>query len=298
MGQPLSVSAIINTKHLVEAVSPCLNSLYAQDYPGIEVILVLNDPTEEAAQAFRAAYPSLTVIPQPADTGFAKGKNAGMRVAGGDICLFLNDASEYVQPDTVRRIVEYFAKDEKLACLCLRMVDREDRLIPKYIPRRDRKVITEDTPGANFVAAACAMRRKAFMEAGGLWEELDPHFGGEPELSYRLLDKGYHILHTPHIRVRCHEARRPRKVSRRLYSGTRNTPWIALRDLPWYSVIGLTFLSWGYFFLIALRDGQLDFFLKGVLHSIRRWPAVYRMRKPIGPQAVRTLWKHSGIILY
>jgi hypothetical protein len=127
---------------------------------------------------------------------------------------------------------------------------------------------------------------------------LDPHFGGEPEFSYRLLDTGYHILHTPHIAVRCHEVRQQRKASRRLYSGTRNTPWIALRNLPWYSVVGLTFFSWGYFFLIASRDRQLPLFFKAISDSIEYWPAIYRLRKPVNSQAVATIWRHSGLIFY
>ena len=230
--------------------------------------------------------------------GAIEGRSIGVDKARGELCIFIDDDAVFVDSSAISKSAGYFLSDDKLCCLSMRVIDENDRIVRKLIPRRDREEISDDRLGAMFAATGCVLRRSAFLEVGGFWKDLTPYFGGEPELSYRLLDKGYHILQTPHILVRHFEVPVERNPSRRMYYGTRNTPWLALRNLPWYSVVGLTTLAWGYFFLIALRNGHLKVFFKAIVASIKHWPAVYRIREPIGHQAVSTVWKYSGLILF
>jgi len=298
MNNPLFVSVVIVTRNRSVILSRCLHSVFAQDYADMEVIVIDNDSTDETAQMLKNTYPSVIVLHQQNNTGAPEGRNIGVHKAKGDICIFIDDDAEFTDNQSIRKSTEYFLKNSNLACLSMRIVDQDNKIVRKLIPRRDRKVITEDTPGALFVTTGCALRRTAFMDAGEFWEDLNPYFGEEPELSYRLLDKGYNILLTPHIIVRHYEEKLERHPGRRMYFGTRNAPWFILRNLPWYSVIGLTTLAWGYFFLIATRDRQLPMYFKAVFDSIKHMSAVYRIRKPIGPHAVAMLWKHSGLILF
>jgi GT2 family glycosyltransferase len=298
MNDPLLVSVIIVTRNRSGILSQCLRSIYMQDYSHIEVILVDNDSTDDTLCMLTSQFPSAMVIHNHSNMGAIEGRNIGVRKATGDLCLFIDDDAEFLNHHAVHDSIQYFLKDKDLACLSMQVIDANDRIARKFIPRRNRKVITEDSPGAMFVTTGCVIRRSAFEEVGGFWEDLTPYFGGEPELSYRLLDKGYRILLTPHIVVRHFEVPIERNPSRRMYYGTRNTPWLALRNLPWYSVIGLTILAWGYFFLIAAINMQLHIYCKAIYASVKHFPAVYRIRKPIGPQAVALIWKHSGLIFF
>jgi GT2 family glycosyltransferase len=264
----------------------------------LEIIVVDNDSSDDTLEMLTSRYPSVVILRQPKNEGAIEGRNIGVRKATGDICIFIDDDAEFIDSRAVSKSVKYFLRDGNLSCLSMQVIDENDKIVRKLIPRRDRKKITDDSPGAMFAATGCAIRRSAFMEVGGFWKDLTPYFGGEPELSYRLLDKGYSILQTPHILVRHFQTPLERAPSRRMYYGTRNTPWLALRNLPWYSFISLTILAWGYFFVTAVKNRQLPTFFKAVVASIKHWPAVYRVRKPIGPQAIATVWKYSGIILY
>ena len=298
MNASLSVSIVIVTRNRSTILAQCLRSVFMQDYTPIEVIIVDNDSADDTIRMLASEYPSVIIIRQNKNMGAIEGRNIGVRQAKGDLCVFIDDDAEFTDSQAIRKSTEYFLHDDRLSCLSMRVIDATDRIARKLIPRRDRREITDDSPAAMFVTTGCVIRRSAFMEAGGFWEALTPYFGGEPELSYRLLDVGYSILQTPHITVRHFEVPIERDPSRRMYYGTRNTPWLALRNLPWYSVIGLTTLAWGYFFLVAARDRQIPVFFKAAIASIRQWPAVYRIRKPIGPHAVAAIWKYSGLILF
>lgn len=298
MSVPLLVSVVIVTRNRSTVLFQCLESVFSQDYGNVEVIVVDNDSSDDTVQMLTSNYPSVIILRQPENAGAIKGRNIGVRKASGDLCVFIDDDAIFVDNQAISRSTGYFLYDLNLSCLSMRVIDEHDMIVRKLIPRRDRKKITDDTPGAMFAATGCVIRRSMFMEAGEFWEDLTPYFGGEPELSYRLLDKGYSILQTPHILVKHFQTPLERDPSRRMYHGTRNTPWLALRNLPWYSFISLTILAWSYFFLMALKNKQLPAFFKAVIASIQHWPAVYRIRKPIGSQAMATVWKYSGIILY
>src|SRR5438552_443758 len=83
---------------------------------------------------------------------------------------------------TIRNCAEYFACDMKLACLALRIFDQYNCIVRKLIPRRDRKVITEDAHGGMFSGTGFVVCRSIFLKIGGFWEDLNPYFGEEPDL--------------------------------------------------------------------------------------------------------------------
>lgn len=298
MTSPMLVSIVIVTRNRCQAVLECLRSVKMQDYPHIELLIVDNASGDNTCEAITQAYPHARILRQSTNTGAAGGRNIGIREAKGVICLCIDDDAILLDASSVSRCVPYFEKDEKLACLALRIVDQFGNVVTKLIPRRDRKIITIDTQGANFSGTGFVMRRDVFVSLGGFWEKLNPYFGEEPDYTYRLLDHGYRILHTPFITIRHYESKDERPPERRLYFGTRNAPWMALRSLPWVAVISLTILSWGYFFLVALQNRQLGSFVRALRDSIRGMQDVYRIRKPISWRACGILWKYSGLFLY
>lgn len=291
-------SIIIVTRNRATDLLRCLQSVFAQDYIDLEVIVVDNASTDNTTTLIAQTYPSVTILRQSTNTGAPEGRNIGIKHAHGELMLCLDDDAELLDPQTINKSVRYFREDTRLACLSFLVLDQHGKIVRKLIPRRDRKHITDDTPGAMFSATGCILRRSAFLEVGGFWEKLNPYFGEEPELSYRLQDNGYRILLTPHIAVRHYESPMERPSDRRLYCGVRNTPWLALRNLPWYCVISLTVLAWGYFSVVAIRNHQLTIFFKAISDSIVQWPAIYRIRKPIYRETQKLIWKYSGVLFF
>lgn len=294
----IAVSVVIVTRNRAEDLLRCLQSVAKQDYADLEVIVVDNASEDDTAALVQQAHPNVTLLQQTRNTGAPEGRNIGIQHAKGDLMFCMDDDAELIDTQTIQKSVEYFRNAPKLACLCLLVLDQHDNITTKLIPRRDRKRITEDTPAAMFSATGCMLKRSAFIEVGGFWAKLNPYFGEEPELSYRLLDKGYQLLYTPQVRIRHYESPMERPSTRRLYYGVRNTPWLAIRHLPWVSVVSLTTLAWGYFFLIAIKDRHLAAYFRAMCESISQFPAITRIRQPIGKDARKQLWKYSGIIFY
>ncbi len=292
------VSVVIVTRNRCKLVLDCLETVLSQDYPHVEIIIVDNASEDDTCAAITARYPSVRILRQQTNTGAAGGRNIGIREAKGEICISIDDDAIFLDNASITRCVPYFQKDPNVACLALRIVDQYGNVVTKLIPRRDRKIITADSEGANFSGTGFAVRRDVFVSLGGFWEKLNPYFGEEPEYAYRVLDQGYRIIQTPFVSIRHYETPFERPKERRLYFGVRNAPWMALRSLPWGAVISLTVLTWGYFFLIACKEGQLKSFVRSINESVRGMPEIYRIRKCIAKPAREKLRKYSGLMYY
>ena len=292
------LSVVIITRNRCASVIECIESIQAQDYPNTEVLVIDNASSDDTCTTLQTRFPDIRLLMQATNTGVPGGRNIGIREAKGEICVCIDDDAIFLSPTSISSIAPYFERDAGLAALALRIVDQYGNIITKLIPRRDRKVINADTPGANFSGTGFAVRRDVFIALGGFWEKLNPYFGEEPDYCYRLLDAGYHILHTPFVSLRHYESPYERPKARRLYYGARNAPWMALRSLPWPAVFSLITLTWGYFFLVALKEAQLKDFAKALRDSLRGMPEIMRIRKPISRTACATLRKYSGLFFY
>ncbi|HEX2673485.1 MAG TPA: glycosyltransferase family 2 protein, partial [Polyangiaceae bacterium] len=74
-------------------LTACLESLVAQTYQDLEVIVVDNASQDGSVELVRQRFPQFTVLPQTANLGFAEGCNVGIAACTGSwIALLNNDA--------------------------------------------------------------------------------------------------------------------------------------------------------------------------------------------------------------
>ena len=111
------VSIVIPTRDQGEALGRCLHSLYAQtDHPDFEVLLVDNGTREPAALAAFARHPQARRIPFARPFNFSEACNLGARVSTGEHLVFLNNDTEVLQADWLRRLQLYF-EDEAVGAV-------------------------------------------------------------------------------------------------------------------------------------------------------------------------------------
>jgi len=72
----------------------CLDSLRAQTYPRLEVILVDNGSTDGSQQLVAEMYPEVQLLALARNLGLTGGNNAGFRAARGEILISLNNDTE------------------------------------------------------------------------------------------------------------------------------------------------------------------------------------------------------------
>lgn len=109
--QPL-VSVIIPVYNCEEYIQECLDSIYAQTYDSLEIIVINDGSTDSSADILRQnakKHANMTLIEQT-NKGQGFTRNRALKKANGDYVLFV-DADDYIEPQTIEIAVERAEKD-------------------------------------------------------------------------------------------------------------------------------------------------------------------------------------------
>lgn len=294
----LLVSYVIVTMNRQRELAECLTSVREQDWPRKQVVVVDNGSSDGTMRLIREKFPEVCVIPLQENHGVSGGRNCGAAGAEGEICVFIDDDACFADRQATRRIVPYFQEDPGLACLGFvirnRFTGAEDY---KAIPRADKRSLGHDYPCAYFCGAGFAMRRQALFDVGMFWEPLI--YGGEElDVSYRLLDRGYHLRRTASVAVLHANTGSARGRGQQTYFYARNRCWIAVKNLPWLYAVTTTGLWWGYLLLASTARGEVSFAARGIRDALRGLPAAISERQRIRSETVQTLRRLSGRLWY
>jgi GT2 family glycosyltransferase len=168
----------------------------------------------------------------PENVGVAAGRNAGVQACGGDVVLFLDDDGWYPDPGLASHVAARFAADPALAVLSMQVVDPEGGPGARWhVPRLRAGDPERSSVVTTFLGGASAIRRSAYLEAGGYPDEF---FYGheETDLAWRLLDRGYRLEYDAAARMCHHTLPNARYDTFRRRDG-RNRVLLARRNLPW-----------------------------------------------------------------
>jgi GT2 family glycosyltransferase len=176
--------------------------------------------------------PGVRTLRLPRNLGVAGGRNAGIAECNGDVVLFLDDDGWYPDPTLAEHVAGRFAADPMLAVLSFRVVDPDGGPGARwYVPRLRAGDPGRSSPVTTFSGGASAIRRSAFLAAGGLPEAF---FYGheESDLSWRLIELGYRLEYDAAARM-CHPPL-PNSRNPDFYRlDGRNRVLLARRNLPW-----------------------------------------------------------------
>lgn len=219
------------------------------------------------------------------NAGVAGGRNAAVRACAGDVVLFLDDDGWYPEPAVLgEHVVRRFADDPELAVLAFRVLDPEGGAgVRWHVPRLRAGDPQRSSVVTTFAGGACAIRRSAYLEAGGL---PDAFFFAheETDLSWQLINLGYRLEYDAAATM-CHPAVSNARHETWYRLEARNRVWLARRNLPWPLAIGYL-ADW--MALTLMRERSLRALRAWFSGFAQGWRTSPGQRRPI---SARTVWR-------
>ena len=184
------VSIIVPAFNQGRFLRQAVESVFAQTYANIEVVVVDDGSTDATAEVCRelAARPNVVVIRQE-NRGVGAARNRGAAAAIGDYLCFL-DADDFYHPEKIAaqaRVLDRSLDLDWLYCDIVPLDETGKEQPEGYSVAGARRQLTGDILeslliGGFFPPHTVMMRRRAFEELGGF----DPALGGNADLDLWL----------------------------------------------------------------------------------------------------------------
>ena len=247
-----TVSIVIVTWNGRSLLERFLPSVLATDYPRLEVVVADNASIDGSAAWLRATHPEAVVVEHATNGMFARGNNDAIPHTSGDLLVFLNNDVE-VPAGWLRPLVATF-EDPEVAAAQPKLLQHGDRGRFEYAGAsggfvdafgypftRGRIFDTLEADHGQYddardvfwaTGAALAIRREAFIEAGGFDVGFEMHME-EIDLCWRLWRAGKRVRVVPASEAyHLGGASLPQGDPRKAYYNFRNSLAMLAKNLP------------------------------------------------------------------
>lgn len=187
----------------------CFQSLLQMDYPAgkLELMLVDNASSDGSVELMRARFPSVRIVENPENLGFAAGNNAGAQAATGDYVAFLNNDTR-VDPQWLRELIQPCLQEHAAVCAASKILDWDGKKVDfvgaainfhgfAFQPEHGLLDLAHAQRELIFACGgAMLIRRDVFLELGGFDEDYFIYFE-DMDLGWRLWLAGYKVVLAP-----------------------------------------------------------------------------------------------------
>jgi GT2 family glycosyltransferase len=173
-------------------IGPCLRSVFKNNYPNFEVVVVDNNSQDGSFEEAKMNFSKASFIKSARNLGYAAGNNLGIRFAlerMADYVLLLNNDVE-VEGDFLLRMVEISERNEKIGIVGSVIFNQDNRdvwyaggkISWLTMKTRHERVISDDNDFKTEFITGCSMlvRKEVFKKIGLLdedfflyWEDAD-----------------------------------------------------------------------------------------------------------------------------
>lgn len=201
MSPDLSIIIVtFNNKDLLES---CLNSLFenVSNTISYEIFVVDNNSQDSTLQLLQEKFPSVKVIDNKENLGFAKANNQAMRNARGRYFLLLNNDT-FVLQDSLEKMVKFMDQNKNIGALSPRLLEADGKTIQLQGSSLQKKIwlSTKPLPVKFISGAAFLIRAQAYQNIGGLDEKFF-FYNEDLDWCYRLHKNGWDIYYFPESSV-------------------------------------------------------------------------------------------------
>jgi len=288
-GEKMKVSVVIPTYNLKDILLECLESVFGQDYPDLEVIVVDNASVDGTADAVAEKYPQVNLIRNSENLGVTGGANTGVEEATGDY-VWMVDHDNILEPNMLSEMVKLAESDPKIGVV-----------VPKIFYWEPKDVIWAAGTGMNLltgenifrggkdigqyekveevqVAPANFLVKGEVIEKVGLYDNVYYISYEDADFSLEVKKAGYKIVYTPKavcyhkIPLLDKKAGKKRWLSR-AYWTARNKIIFMRKQSPYFPLFVLLYPVWFSIYTYqAIRHRNLDAlknFYKGIFDGFK-----------------------------
>jgi GT2 family glycosyltransferase len=233
-------------------VAECLDSLLAQTYPRVELIVVDNASTDRSVPLIRERYGDrVRLIVNETNLGFAAGNNVGIAASRGAYVLLINNDA-VAEPGWAEALVREAETDPRVGMCASKIVTYDD---PRVIDsaglllfrdglgrgrgRMQRDVGEFNKPEDVLLPSGCAaLYRRAMLDQIGVFDEEFFMYCDDMDLGLRGRVAGWRCRFVPDAVVRHrYSASAGRYSLRKVFLVERNRIWVMVKYFPWSAVI-------------------------------------------------------------
>lgn len=223
MESPVKLSVVILCWNDLRVISDCLRSIFEGTHrTTLDVIVSDNGSTDGSIDFIRKNYPSVRVLENRANLGFAKGNNVGIRASRGEYVLILNPDT-IIHDGSLDRFVDFADRNPNTGAFGCRVlnVDGSYQVSARLFPTVWRYWVNalylkklqgcssffsyeeyadwkgDDERNIDWQSGCCVMfRAEVLARLGGFDEQFFYHFE-EVDLCRRVWNSGSPIRFTP-----------------------------------------------------------------------------------------------------
>jgi N-acetylglucosaminyl-diphospho-decaprenol L-rhamnosyltransferase len=236
----VDLTAVIVSWNVRSLLERCLRSVVRRvALPGAgtsetlcaEVIVVDNGSTDDSPEMVRNAFPSVRVVANPENRGFAAANNQAIVSAQGRYVLLLNPDTEVIG-DALRAMVAYADAHRDVGVVGPQLLFTDGsvqpsryrfptlatavfestwiqscapkRVLDRYYMRDERDDATHDV---DWVRGAALMARREAIEQVGLLDEGYFMYSEELDWCRRIRDSGWRVVYLPEAQIIHHEGK-------------------------------------------------------------------------------------------
>jgi len=185
-----------------ETLKKCLLSIFKNDYPNFEIVLVDNNSTDGSFEIAKTNFSKAHLIKNKENFGFAAGNNVGIRFAlerMADFVLLLSNDAE-AEKDFLSRLISAAEKNNKAGIFSPLIFSMDSRQIQfskgkiswfRTKAFREKKIKTEDGWETDFATGSAMLIKKEVFKKAGLLDEDYFLFWADIDFSLRALRAGF-----------------------------------------------------------------------------------------------------------
>lgn len=200
----------------------CLRSVMKADTGRMEVFVIDNASADCSADMVRQEFPSVHLIENTANVGFAVASNQGIKASTGRYVLLLNPDSE-VQPRAFSSVIEYADSNRKIGIIGIKILNSDGTLqfscrgfptlmagvfrntiLGHFFPNnpytRDylKTAWDHNAPSdVDWVSGAAMVLRRELIEDIGMLDEAFFMYCEDVDIGYRAHKKGWRVGYFP-----------------------------------------------------------------------------------------------------